>query len=225
MSDDAPPTTPASPPDPTGAAKEGRVARLLTLLRKLIDYGRELAATIQQHGATAIPRQFGTTDIALILARIAQGLHRAKTLEERLVRNASRLDAASRPRHAASSRKPRLVQPAAPDDQPGDAPASQLPTPEQIAARVRRQPIGAVLADICRDLGILPSHPLWPEIRDLILRHGGNLTRLVKEIIAGAAGRVAEAWIAAGLPPAPLPPPVCPSGTGPPGPTAHSVSD
>ena len=42
---------------------------------------------------------------------------------------------------------------------------THLPTPEQIAATVRRQPIGAVFADICRDLGIPPSHPLWRELR------------------------------------------------------------
>lgn len=211
---DAPP---ANPPDPaTGAPSQSRVARLLALVRKLIDYGRDLAATIQQHGANAIPRQFNTTDIGEILARITQGLHRAQALEDRIIHNATRLDAPPRPRRAASNRKPHTTQPAASDNQPSESRVAQLPTPDQIAARVRRQPIGAVLADICRDLGVLPSHPLWPEIRDLILRHGGNLTKLVKEIIAQAAHRVAEAWIAAGLPPGPLPPPPCPSGAGPP---------
>jgi hypothetical protein len=39
-----------------------------------------------------------------------------------------------------------------------------MPTAEQIAAEVRRRPIGAVIADICRDLRILPSHPLWRDI-------------------------------------------------------------
>jgi hypothetical protein len=53
-----------------------------------------------------------------------------------------------------------------------------LPTAEQIAAKVRRQPIGAVLADICRDLGIPPSHPLWDELRRVINEYGGNFSRL-----------------------------------------------
>jgi hypothetical protein len=95
---DAPQAIPASPPDPAaGAPKESRVGRLLTLVRRLIDYGRDLAASLQQQGAAAIPRQchFGTTDLALILARITQGLHRAQALEERITRNAARLDGVS----------------------------------------------------------------------------------------------------------------------------------
>ena len=56
---------------------------------------------------------------------------------------------------------------------------ANLPTPEQIAAKVRRQPIGAVLADICRDLGIAPNHPLWNELRNAINAFGGNFIRLV----------------------------------------------
>jgi hypothetical protein len=212
---DAPQAIPASPPDPAaGAPKESRVGRLLTLVRRLIDYGRDLAASLQQQGAAAIPRQchFGTTDLALILARITQGLHRAQALEERITRNAARLDAPLRPRRATPRRKPRAAPPAAPDANA----CAQPPTPEQIAARVRRQPIGTVLADICRDLGILPSHPLWPELSRLIVRHGGNITRLVKEFIAQAGCRVAEAWIAAGLPPGSYSPAPSPAGAGPP---------
>jgi hypothetical protein len=190
--------------------------RLLTLVRKLIGYGRELVVTFQQRDPVAIPRHFGTADLALILARITRGLHRAQALEERLVRNAARLDAPPRPRLAASLHKPTAARPAAyATDQ--DAPQIiDMPTPEQIAARVRRQPIGAVLVDICRDLGILPSHPLWPEIRDLISQHRGNLTSFLTEIIAQAGRRVAEAWVAAGLPPGPLPTPPAPVGPGPP---------
>jgi hypothetical protein len=40
---------------------------------------------------------------------------------------------------------------------------------------VRRRPVGAVIADICRDLGILPSHPLWRELSEAIIRLGGSL--------------------------------------------------
>ena len=65
----------------------------------------------------------------------------------------------------------------------GSGPGVCLPTPEQIAAEVRRRPIGAVIADICRDLGIMPSHPLWPELQHLIIRYGGNLANLVKDIL------------------------------------------
>ena len=60
---------------------------------------------------------------------------------------------------------------------------TRLPTPEDIAAEVRRRPIGAVIADICRDLGIVPSHPLWRELPLAIIANGGNLATLVKDIL------------------------------------------
>jgi hypothetical protein len=203
--------------DPAGAPRESRAARLLSLVRKLIDYGRELAATIQQHGAAAIPRQFGTNNLSLILARITRGLHRARALEERLIRNPARLDAPPRPSRVVSSSKARTTQPPAPCSDPDDPHLAQMPTPEQIAARVRRQPIGAVLADICRDLGIVPGHPLWRELSGLILREGGNLARLMKEVIAQAGGYAVFASIAAGLPPGPSSPSPSSAGAGPPG--------
>jgi hypothetical protein len=54
---------------------------------------------------------------------------------------------------------------------------------EQIAAKVRCQSVGAVIADICRDLGIMPDHPLWPEFQALIQEYRGNYGRLVIEIL------------------------------------------
>ncbi len=62
---------------------------------------------------------------------------------------------------------------------------AHLPTPEQIAAKVRRQPI-AVIADICRDLGIMPSHPLWRELQVVIIGEGGSLANLIKDILEQA---------------------------------------
>ena len=148
-------TAAANVPDPP--AQTSRSANLLGLVRRLIDYGRELAATLRRRAftdPTSVRACFGTADVALILARISRGLHRANALEARLLRNADRLDAA--PRGAASPTRPRTPRPAAGEANPH---LVHLPTPEQIAAKVRRQPIGAVVADICRDLGILPSHP------------------------------------------------------------------
>ena len=58
-----------------------------------------------------------------------------------------------------------------------------MPTAEQIAAEVRRRPIGAVIADICRDLRILPSHPLWRDIQNAINKHGGSYIRLLKDLL------------------------------------------
>jgi hypothetical protein len=173
----------ANLPDPP--TQPSRSANLLCLVRKLIDYGRELAATIRQRAFTdpgPVIFCFGTADVAQILARISRGLHRANALEARLLRNADRLDAA--PRGAASPGKPRAPRQAtAPSADEANARLAYLPTPEQIAAKVRRQPIGAVIADICRDLGIMPSHPLWRELSRVVIRHGGSLTALLSDIM------------------------------------------
>ena len=188
--------------------KPSRAARLLGLVRQLIDYGRQLAATLRGN-----PPPFGPGDIALILARITHGLLRAEALEARIIRDAARLDAEPVPPRAPSRRRSpparAAARPATPRARPGC-----LPTPEQIAAEVRRRPIGAVIADICRDLGIMPNHPLWPELRVLIIRHGGNLANLVKDILDRAFQRLASdrppAW------PMPSLQSPAPAGTGPP---------
>jgi hypothetical protein len=212
---------------PTAAGPDtppSRVGRLLVLVRKLIDYGRDLAAKVQRRDPATESRHFNTSDIPLILDCITRGLHRAQALEERLIRNAARLDAARRPRRKPAPAKPRAPQPMEEGGQPEDQDRSLLPTADQIAGRhatgldpvVRRRPIGAVLADICRDLGILPNHPLWRELSTAIMVNGGNLARLVKEIIAEGARRFAQAW--AETPIHPLQLLHCPtnSGTGPP---------
>ena len=108
---DAAPTQPEAQPSRSG--------RLLALVRKLIDYGRELAAALQQpDGATdllPILRSFGTADVARILARIMSGLHRAQALEDRIIQSAARLDANPQPR-------------ATPTSQPHTAPSASQPT-------------------------------------------------------------------------------------------------
>jgi hypothetical protein len=191
--------------------KPSRAARLLGLVRQLIDYGRQLAATLRCN-----PPPFGPGNIALILARITHGLLRAEALEARIIRDAARLDAEPTPLRAPSHRKlqPAQAATARPGDVPGLEPGVCLPTPEQIAAEIRRRPIGAVIADICRDLGIMPNHPLWPELRELIIRHGGNLARLVKDILERAFPRSASARPPAWPMPALQSP--APAGTGPP---------
>ena len=214
-------STAANAPDPP--TQPSRSASLLGLVRKLIDYGRELATTIRQRvftDPTSVRCCFGTADVALILARISRGLHRADALEARLLSNAHRLDAA--PRGASSPMKPRTPRPAAaPSADEANARLTSLPTSDglatgldpMVAAKVRRQPIGAVIADICRDLGIMPSHPLWRELQIVIIRECGSLAGLVKDILRQAF------QIAAIAPPgSPAPPPrfLGPVRTGPP---------
>jgi len=198
--------TPAELPNPS------RAERLLCLVRKLIDFGRDLAATLHQRAATdprSLVRSFGICDLALILLRIRRGLLCANTLETRLVQNAARLDAERKPRSAPARPRPRPARPAAPRAEASDTPLA-LPTEAEIAAWVRRRPIGAVIADICRDLGIACDHPLWRELQRAITRERGNYVRLVSEIIDRGARRIAEAWF-----PSPRPA-AAPAATGPP---------
>jgi hypothetical protein len=83
-------------------------------------------------------------------------------------------------------RQPRQVAP--PGHQPTDpagAPRlaedprlARLPTEQEIAAEVRRRPVGAVIVDICRDLGIRPGdcdRPFWDELCHAIIAYGGRL--------------------------------------------------
>jgi hypothetical protein len=203
-----------------------RSGRLLSLVRSLIEYGKELAATLRQGalpgGMATLARTFGTSDLPLILARITQGLLRAGLLQEKITRTADRLDAEPQPKPAPSPRAPRPLpceaQPPslrrAQTQQPADTDPRlvNLPTPEQIAAKVRRQTIGAVLADICRDLGIAPNHPLWKELRSAINAFGGNFIRMVADRLDQA---FPMAHIMARLKAKPTDPPE-PAGTGPP---------
>ena len=177
-------------PDP----QPSRASGLLSLVRALINYGRHLATTFRSN-----PHKFDASDIALILAHITRGLLRAEALEVRIIRDAVRLDAPSAPTpRAVSHRKSPPARTATPSTETAEAlvPGFDLgmPTPEQIAAEVRRRPIGAVIADICRDLGIMPNHPLWAELSVVIIRFGGNLAKLVKDICERAFRFPAPPW-------------------------------
>ena len=196
-------------------------ARLLGIVRKLIDYGKELAATLQQRTAAtnlaAITRPFGKIDIALILARITQGLHRAAALEARLIDRAQQEEAGLPTVSASPPRQPRSTPPAARCPSDADSRIARLPTPEQIAAEVRRRPVGAVIADICREFGIRPNHPLWRELSLAIVMNSGDLNALLtdifKRVFTANAERMAAERTAS---PAPCPRSAKPSATGPP---------
>jgi hypothetical protein len=169
-----------------------RIARVLGLLRKLIGHGRQLATTVQQRAPTPnfnlFAKPFGTADLAAILARITNGLRRAAALEARLCQRAARgQDLAPTPIRLPAARGPRPTrQVALPDAHPESQPAGQtgaprlarLPTEEEIAAEVRRRPVGAVIADICHDLGITPGQldrAFWEELSHAIIAYGGSL--------------------------------------------------
>jgi hypothetical protein len=217
--------TPAPTTEPdtvrASAPMPAALGRVLSVVRKLIDYGRQLARTVQSRAATpgfalfAIP--FGTADLAVILARITNGLRRAAALEAMLCRRAARgQDLTPSPIRLPAERGPRPArQSAPPDAQPEpqradhteDPRLARLPTEEEIAARLatgldpagRRRPVGAVIADICRDLGIMPGHldrAFWEELSHAIIAYGGSLTcffpKLNRRLFAPGSGEHAD---------------------------------
>jgi hypothetical protein len=193
--------TPASPtnPDPhrAGTNVPTRVSRVLGLVRKLIDYGRRLAVTVQQRAAAPdfalFAKPFGTADLAVILARIAAGLRRAAALEAALDSRAARgLDLTPAPVRDPTDTPRPARQVASKDVRPKPRVASRdplhlahLPTEEEIAAQLRRRPVGAVIADICRDLGIAPGRvdpAFWHEISRTIIAYGGSFVSFLKDL-------------------------------------------
>ena len=102
---------PAAAPQPTTqpGPQPSRSGRLLSIIRKLIDYGTALAARVRQRIAadpSFARTSFGTADLAVIFARIARGLHLAQALEARVLRRAAWLDQGPRPRTARPAPKP-----------------------------------------------------------------------------------------------------------------------
>ncbi len=181
---------PSQDPAPARAPAPTRTGRVLGLLHKLIDYGKEVVQTLQQRGPTSIDirtvtQHFGTLNIALILMRVLRGLRLATALETRLVAHplwddAALAAAAARPR---SERLPGPAEPAAPRARRALPPLPDVPSAEEIAEALRHRSLGAIVADICRDLGLGPSHPLWREVRDIVTEYDGNFAKLLSDVL------------------------------------------
>jgi hypothetical protein len=187
------PTEPVEALPQPQRAVPGRIGQVLAMVHTLIAYGRNLAATLQLHAPAPhllpyfdfIALAFDTSNLPLILTRITRGLLRAAALQERLRQRAARgHDFKTRPgaRCQPSQHKPRDARPAVRRPAPARGPfIYSPPTLEQIAAEDRRRPIAAVLADICRDLGIDPAqldHAAWVELCRDIIDYRGNLVTL-----------------------------------------------
>lgn len=157
---------------------------MLSLLRKLAAYGQELAAHLKTcdgpHPPLDIFHRFGCLSLALIITRITRGLLLATALEARLLRrlptNQER-PPRTRPATPGPARKRRGGwNPWVTHDHELEGP---MPSAEEIAERIRRRPAGAVIAEICRDLGIGTGHPLWREINDILRPDPLNLARML----------------------------------------------
>jgi hypothetical protein len=220
----------AADPGPDRAAdrspRQSSAGRMLSLLRKLIDYGQELVRSVQQRATAGtlftVALHFGGADAAVILARITRGLLLANALEARLIIRPARLSAGPALAHSAPG------SPAAVRAPPGGAerivrraakrPAlPDVPTAEEIAAALRHRPAAAVIADICRDLGIVPAHPLWGEVMAVLSEHGGGFVKYFKNVMDRmCAWLTARAAVYAEAQPAPRSQPAAACGTGPP---------
>lgn len=173
----------------TGAASgpqdqaRNRYGRLLGLVRRIIDHGRDLVATLKRQNTPSpsgqVARRFGTFNLTLIIARITRGLAIAAGLETRLLR--ARPAQRANPNRQLRPARPRPARPPALSQSEDDAALLRaMPSAEAIAERIRHRAPGAVIVEICRDLGIHADHPLWPEIRDAIILHDGSLARMVR---------------------------------------------
>lgn len=220
MSDAA--ATPASTTAPPVA-----IGRVLGVLRWLINHGKQLTATLQQRAAAPgfalFARRFGTRDLAVILARIIAALRRAAALEAALNQRAARgRDLAPTPVRLPATRSPGAgrwaAAPApAPTDPVPDPHLADLPTEEEIAAEVRRRPVGAVIVDICRDLGIAPGEldrAFWDELAHAIMAYGGSLVVFYRNLDRWPFDFTADDHADLGWPVMPLHEPV--PATGPP---------
>ncbi len=173
--------------------------RLVRFVRRLIDYGRELAASCQRGEISLDPanptdaaHRFGTRDLRIVLARIARGLLLAEALHARLTRRGNQPEAppaarAAAPRSAGCAPATRPPRP----DTAREPDPDNLPTAEMIARAIRHRPVGAVLADICRDFGIIPSHPAWREMFEFLICSGGSLAPLISDFMA----RTHRVWV------------------------------
>ena len=173
------------------------IGRLIILVRLLINFGNVLANALQQDpDISHFPKtNFGRMDIRQIFARIVRGLQLAYALEAKLNSLAARgrdltptLDPPPIPPSAAKpAAKPTIPRP----PRPADPDIIEMPTAAEIAALVRRQPVGRVIANILRDLGVVPEHmsrARWDELSMAIVRFGGSLGQFYRDMQRRAYG-------------------------------------
>jgi len=208
------------------------LSRFMTVLQKIIEYGHRLTTLFDQAADTVSAAErflhFGTTDVTLILARIKRGLLRAQVLEMSLQRDPTLIkdSLCDYPAPPLSGIRPPGPRPAPTHTRPtraeredadNQALLARMPSVAEIAEQIRHRNPGDVLFDICRDLGIMPSHPLYMEISCLAIVHGGN-TVPMSSLFGYRIRRRAKALAPHPAPPTLAPPPPEPAlaATGPP---------
>jgi hypothetical protein len=208
------PHTPSPPqPDPlqdrAGPSMPKNIAQLLYVLSILLEYGRHLAATLERRAAmpgfSLFAALFGTAKLPVILAHLHRGILRATALENLLrqraatgrdvevapprVRPAPGAGTKTDPSHEPlNAQIGRLAADRAKHDAPIDP--DHLPTLEEIEAEVRHRPYGRTIADICRDLGIVPgmcTRAFWDAVMEATIFYQGSAVTLTENILRKSA--------------------------------------
>jgi hypothetical protein len=157
---------------------------VLYVLRFLIAYTFHIAAAVEEYAASgdlapvAISFAPGITFQALV-TRLARGLRRALALQEMLQQRAATgqdIDPVP-PRRSGpggGSRKNNENQDRPPEPE-------RLPSAAEIAAELQRRPVGAIVAEICHDIGIAPedlTEEQWDALQAVIDTYGGSREKL-----------------------------------------------
>jgi hypothetical protein len=185
MPEASPSAVPTHQPSPGSWPRLAPSVGLSNLISALICLAHELLATLHTLPRADIIRRFGTFDIKLIAARIKRALMLAEALDDRVTRTAKRIDNPPLPRllpgkpGRKGGKRPRFNR-----DADNAALLAGLPTAKEIAAQISRRPIGAVIAEICRDLGIAPEDPLFSRILNAVLRYRGSVSALLDHLPA-----------------------------------------
>lgn len=192
-------SAPTPTPGPARAAAAApsvpaALASVLGVLHWIIQYGMDLMDTIERRAATDpqfwlfARTSFRTTDLELIIARLLRGLRLAEALQKRLQRWAARGKDLVIPwcrDPNPSRRRPRDQKPG---ETTGKAPRKRIelpldPTDAEIEAWLHRHPPGAVLNDICRDIGVLPGYlpkELRKALNEALIIYGTGLPWFLK---------------------------------------------
>jgi hypothetical protein len=182
------------------------IAAVLHAVDILIGYGRHLLATVRHRAAAptfpTIAACFGTANLSTILAHLDRGILRAAALERflraraatgrdiNIVTRRTRTDETP-PAPADPQAEQAADQPAKPKAAPRpslppecDDPELFMPTPEELDRQVCRRAVGRSIADICRDLAVVPglcTPAFWNRLFEVMHYFGGSVAAVMRE--------------------------------------------
>jgi hypothetical protein len=162
------------------------IAQVLYVLRFLIDYAchvaakAEMCAMMDDLRPVIVPFA-KSIQIDQLIIRVARGIKRALALQDMLRERAVTgrdIEPVQRRQRSGSGGGGSQR-----NGQDKDKPPQpeRLPSAAEIAAELERKPIGAVVAAICHDIGIVPSDMTpeqWQALRAVISTYGGSQAKL-----------------------------------------------